>query len=352
MVEMVVSIMREVEGNSTSAGQRSVLEVEGLTKVFPVRAGILQKIIGELRAVDDVSLVIKAGETFGLVGESGCGKSTLARCILRSIPATSGRVIYHPLDGSPVDLFGLAPSELRNVRAKMQMVFQDPYSSLDPRMSVLDIIGEPLSIIHTPWSQLVERVQELMKLVGLNPQYMRRYPHAFSGGQRQRIAVARALATQPRFIVCDEPVSALDVSVRAQVINLLLDLQAQLGIAYLLVSHDIGVIRHVSHTVGVMYLGKLVEMAPSEELFASPKHPYTAGLLESVLEPDPRQISLRAVMSGEVPNPTSPPSGCHFHPRCRFVQDICRREVPKFEEISQNHSVACHFSSTISLQGI
>ena len=344
--------MRENGGNPRGSGGRPILEVSGLSKHFPIRSGFLQKTIGQVRAVDDVNAVVMAGETFGLVGESGCGKSTLGRCMLRSIPATAGRVTYYPADRSAVDLLALSPSELRVARADMQMIFQDPYSSLDPRMSVLDIIGEPLAIIHTPRRQLIERVEELMKLVGLNPQYMRRYPHAFSGGQRQRIAVARALATRPRFIVCDEPVSALDVSVRAQVINLLVDLQVQFGLAYLFVSHDIGIIRHVSHTVGVMYLGKIVEKGPSSELFRSPKHPYTEGLLASVLEPDPRKNRAKVVLSGEVPNPAAPPSGCHFHPRCRFVQDKCRLEAPKFEEISQNHWVACHFASTFSLEGM
>ena len=337
---------------STSSGRSLLLEVKGLRKYFPIRTGFLRTLKGYVRAVDDVDLFIGRGETFGLVGESGCGKTTLGRCVLRAIEPTAGSVLYYPNGNKPMDLLALSPAEVRTVRSDMQMIFQDPYSSLDPRMSVLDIIGEPLVIAKRPGREVVERVRELMTLVGLNPQYMKRYPHAFSGGQRQRIAVARALATNPRFIVCDEPVSALDVSVRAQILNLLLDLQGRLDLSYLFVSHDLSVIRHISHRVGVMYVGKMVELASTEDLFKAPKHPYTEALLSAIPLPDPRMQHEEILLTGEIANPANPPKGCYFHPRCRFVQDVCRSDPPAWQEVATEHWAACHFAKTLSLQGV
>jgi peptide/nickel transport system ATP-binding protein len=329
-----------------------LLEVKGLRKYFPIRTGFLRTLRGYVRAVDDVDMFIGRGETFGLVGESGCGKTTLGRCVLRAIEPTAGSVLYYPNGSQPMDLLGLPYKELRTIRSDMQMIFQDPYSSLDPRMSVLDIIGEPLVIAKRPGREVVERVRELMILVGLDPRYMKRYPHAFSGGQRQRIAVARALATHPRFIVCDEPVSALDVSVRAQILNLLLELQGQLNLSYLFVSHDLSVIRHISHRVGVMYVGKMVELASTEDLFRSPKHPYTEALLSAIPLPDPRMQREEILLTGEIANPANPPAGCYFHPRCRFVQDVCRTEPPAWQAVAPEHWAACHFAQTLSLQGV
>ena len=334
------------------SGRSLLLEVKGLRKYFPIRTGFLRTLKGYVRAVDDVDLFIGRGETFGLVGESGCGKTTLGRCVLRAIEPTAGSVLYYPNGNTPMDLLTLSPAELRTVRSDMQMIFQDPYSSLDPRMSVLDIIGEPLIIAKRPGREVVERVRELMTLVGLNPRYMKRYPHAFSGGQRQRIAVARALATNPRFIVCDEPVSALDVSVRAQILNLLLELQSRLNLSYLFVSHDLSVIRHISHRVGVMYVGKMVELASTEDLFKTPKHPYTEALLSAIPLPDPRMQHEEILLTGEIANPANPPKGCYFHPRCRFAQDACRIEAPAWEEIAPEHWVACHLAKTLNLLGV
>ncbi len=344
--------MNSTKDPSTSSGRSLLLEVKGLKKYFPIRTGLLRTLKGHVRAVDDVDLFIGRGETFGLVGESGCGKTTLGRCVLRAIEPTAGSVIYHLNGDKPIDILALETSELRTVRKDMQMIFQDPYASLDPRMSVLDIIGEPLVIAKRPGREVVERVRELMTLVGLDPRYMKRYPHAFSGGQRQRIAVARALATNPRFIVCDEPVSALDVSVRAQILNLLLELQGQLNLSYLFVSHDLSVIRHISHRVGVMYVGKMVELASTEDLFKAPKHPYTEALLSAILLPDPRMQREGILLAGEIANPANPPKGCYFHPRCSYATDICRSEPPAWREVEPEHWVACHLTAQLELQGV
>jgi peptide/nickel transport system ATP-binding protein len=330
----------------------TVLEVKGLKKYFPIRSSFLRTVKGYVKAVDSVDLSVHRGETLGLVGESGCGKTTLGRCVLRAIEPTDGHVVYY-LDGTqPIDILALPHNELRNVRKDMQMIFQDPYSSLNPRMSVLDIIGEPLLIAGQKGNEVVERVRELMALVGLDPRYMRRYPHAFSGGQRQRIAVARALATNPRFIVCDEPVSALDVSVRAQILNLLLELQERLNLSYLFISHDLSVIRHISHRVGVMYVGKMAELASSEDLFVDPKHPYTEALLSAIPLPDPRMRREEILLTGEVANPANPPKGCYFHPRCRYAQDICRSQPPPWIQAKPGHWAACHFANQLNLQGV
>ncbi len=337
---------------SAGSGRSVLLDVRGLKKYFPIRRGILQKTIGHVKAVDDVSFVLNRGETLSLVGESGCGKTTTARCILRAITPTAGQVLLADND-EVLDVATLPKSRLQPLRRQMQMIFQDPFSSLNPRMTLLDIVGEPL-LIHGEGNvdARTDRVVELLRLVGLRPEYMRRYPHAFSGGQRQRIGIARALALNPRLVVADEPVSALDVSVQAQILNLLLDLQEKLGLTYLFVAHDLSVVKHISERVAVMYVGRIVETAPTEELFASPKHPYTAALMSAVPKPDPRLRSERIVLQGEVADPANTPSGCHFHPRCEFAQDVCRERAPVLEEVAPNHLVRCHRAAELSLRGV
>ena len=329
-----------------------LLEITNLRKYFPIKAGILRREIGNIRAVDDVSFDINEGETLGLVGESGCGKTTTARCILRAVEPTAGEVLYRAEDGSVVDVAAAPRAQLRSLRREMQMIFQDPISSLNPRMTLLDIVGEPLAIDGFSRAEREDRVTELLGLVGLRPEFMRRFPHAFSGGQRQRIGIARALALNPRLIVADEPVSALDVSVQAQVLNLMMDLQRELGLTYLFVAHDLSVVKHISDRVAVMYVGKLVETAPTDDLFASPKHPYTAALLSSVPEPDPRIRKERVVLQGEVANPANPPTGCYFNPRCQYAADICRTETPQLREISPDHFVSCHRADELDLEGV
>ncbi len=333
--------------------QPALLEVKNLRKYFPINKGVLKRATGHIRAVDEVSFYINEGETLSLVGESGCGKTTTARCILRAVEPTSGEVKFRTQDGDVVDLATMPKAQLRGLRHELQMIFQDPFSSLNPRMTLLDIVGEPL-IIHgmRNRSEREARVAELLELVGLRPEFMRRFPHAFSGGQRQRIGIARALALNPRLIVADEPVSALDVSVQAQVLNLMLRLQAELGLTYLFVAHDLSVVKHISDRVAVMYVGKLVEMAPSENLFATPKHPYTAALLSSVPEPDPRVRSNRIVLQGEVANPANPPSGCYFHPRCSHAIEVCRSDPPQLQEIAPSHYVSCHRARDLKLEGV
>jgi len=327
-----------------------LLDVKGLKKYFPIRRGFLQKTIGHVKAVDDVTFFLNQGETLSLVGESGCGKTTTSRCILRAITPTAGQVLLSA-DGEILDVATLPKNRLRSLRCQMQMIFQDPFSSLNPRMTLLDIVGEPL-LVHGEGNaqERTDRVAELLRLVGLRPEYMRRYPHAFSGGQRQRIGIARALALNPRLVVADEPVSALDVSVQAQILNLLLDLQEKLGLTYLFVAHDLSVVKHISERVAVMYVGRIVETAPTEELFASPKHPYTEALLSAVPKPDPRLRSERIVLQGEVADPANPPPGCYFHPRCSYAQAICREMTPVQEEIAPNHFVSCHRARELSLR--
>jgi len=330
-----------------------LLEVKNLKKYFPMKKGLLQHEVGNVRAVDGVSFTIDQGETVGLVGESGCGKTTTSRCILRAIDPSSGQILFRTQDGAIVDIASQRRSQLRALRREMQMIFQDPFSSLNPRMTLLDIVGEPLIVNGVGnRSEREERVAALLRMVGLRPEFMRRFPHAFSGGQRQRIGIARALALHPRLIVADEPVSALDVSVQAQVLNLLLDLQAELGLTYLFVAHDLSVVKHISDRVAVMYVGRIVEMAPTDDLFITPKHPYTAALLSSVPEPDPRLRSQRIVLQGEVANPASPPSGCYFHPRCPHAVDICRTQTPVWEEMAPGHFVSCHRAHELHLSGI
>lgn len=330
-----------------------ILEVKGMKKYFPIKTGLMKKVTGHVRAVDDVDMYIREGETYGLVGESGCGKTTLGRCILRAIEPSSGDTLFRTAEGEMVSVNDLKYNDLRAIRRDMQLIFQDPYSSLNPRMTVLNIVGEPLVCNHMmSGKELRQRVIDLIVMVGLDSRHLERYPHAFSGGQRQRIGIARALATNPRFIVCDEAVSALDVSVQAQILNLFQDLQSKLNLSYLFISHDLGVIQHISDRVGVMYVGKMVETAATGELFKNPCHPYTEALLSAKPIPDPRIKSKRIVLTGEVPNPANPPSGCYFHPRCRYAKDVCKTAVPVWTEVAKDHFCACHFSKDLKLQGV
>jgi peptide/nickel transport system ATP-binding protein len=330
-----------------------LLDVKGLKKFFPIRRGLLQKVVGSVRAVDDVTFFLRHKETLSLVGESGCGKTTTSRCILRAIVPTEGEVLYRSAGGEVLNLATLPGKDFQALRREMQMIFQDPFASLNPRMTLLDIVGEPL-LVHGEKNAAVrtERVAELLRLVGLRPEYMRRYPHAFSGGQRQRIGIARALALNPRLVVADEPVSALDVSVQAQILNLMLELQEQLGLTYLFVAHDLSVVRHISDRVAVMYVGRIVETAKTEELFSRPLHPYTEALLSAVPKPDPRLRSERIVLQGEVADPANPPPGCYFNPRCAYANEECRTKTPQQKELAPNHFVSCHRAGELQLRGV
>ena len=323
-----------------SNGNQALLSIESLRMWFPIRKGVFQRHVGDVKAVDGLNFEVRRGETLGLVGESGCGKSTTGRAILQLYRPTDGNVLF-----KGQDLTKLKGGALRKMRRDMQMIFQDPYASLNPRMTVGTIIGEPLRV-HGMASgkERQEKVQELLKVVGLNPFFINRYPHEFSGGQRQRIGIARALAVNPDFIVCDEPVSALDVSIQAQVINLLEDLQEQFGLTYLFIAHDLSVVRHISNRVAVMYLGKIVELADRIGLYENPLHPYTKALLSAIPVPDPilEMERKRIILTGDVPSPVNPPSGCNFHTRCPIAIDVCKQEDPEWRELGSDHWVACH----------
>ena len=315
-----------------------MLTVNGLKKHFPIRGGIFSKTVGYVQAVDGVSFHINKGEIMGLVGESGCGKTTVGRLILGLYEPTAGEIHF---EGANIST--LSKQEMRNTRRNMQVIFQDPFGSLNPRMTIGNIVGEPLYVHNiAKGKEKEERVVNILETVGISSHYMKRYPHEFSGGQRQRIGIARALALNPKLIVCDEPVSALDVSIQAQVINLLEDLQAKFGFTYLFIAHDLSVIKHISDKVAVMYLGKIVELADTEDLYANPLHPYTEALLSAVPLPDPTLDRKRIVLEGDVPSPINPPSGCHFRTRCKYVKPICSEEEPPLIEIAKNHCVACH----------
>ena len=330
----------------------NVLEVQGLSKHFPIHAGFLRREVGRVRAADDVSFEVKRGETLALVGESGCGKTTVARCILRALKPTAGAIRFSPDEHESIDLAPLNRRALRPLRKHIQLIFQDPYASLNPRMMVGDIIAEPLLVAGVAAAERQARVVELLDLVGLPTAARTRFPHAFSGGQRQRIGIARALALQPKLIVADEPVSALDVSVQAQIVNLLLDLQDRLGLSMLFVAHDLGVVRHVSDRVAVMYVGRIVEVAPTVSLYTTPKHPYTTALLAAVPKADPALRDATFAPQGEVADPANPPPGCAFNPRCPFAVDRCRVERPELTEITPGHLSACHRARELVLAGV
>jgi oligopeptide transport system ATP-binding protein len=327
--------------SALTPGAPDLLEVRDLYKYFPINAGVFSRHVGDVKAVDGIDFSIRAGDTLGLVGESGSGKTTAGRVVLRLLPATKGQVLF---EGT--DIGEIGREDMRKLRKSMQIIFQDPYASLNPRMTVGDIVGEPLRIHDIAKGKEAEtRVQELLRLVGLQPYHANRYPHEFSGGQRQRIGIARALAVSPKFIVADEPVSALDVSIQAQVINLLQDLQAQFGLTYLFIAHDLSVVRHISTRVAVMYVGKIVEIADRDDLYENPLHPYTQALLSAIPIPDPAIESRRKriIISGDIPSPVNPPSGCRFHTRCPIAFDRCKVEVPPLRSYAPNHVAACHW---------
>ncbi len=329
-----------------------ILDVVDLKKHFPIRKGLLRKVVGQVRAVDGVNLQIRRGETLALVGESGCGKTTVSRCVLRAM-APSGGAINFRVNGEMVDLAGLNKTEMKPLRRHVQMVFQDPFSSLNPRMVIGDIIGEPLLVNGvSDAAERRRRVIELLDMVQLPAAYLNRFPHAFSGGQRQRVGIARALALNPSLIVADEPVSALDVSVQAQIVNLMLDLQDQLGLTYLFVAHDLSVVKHVADRVAVMYVGRVVEVAETQALFDRPRHPYAEALLSAVPKPDPRARQERIILEREVADAANPPPGCHFHPRCRYATDRCRTEAPALTEVEPGRFVSCHHAETLTLAGV
>ncbi len=334
--------LERITAGGSGSMSEILLEVRNLVKHFPVKAGIFQRTVAVVKAVDGVSFQIKRGETFGLVGESGCGKTTTGRCVLMLETPTSGEIVF-----KGVDITKLSQKQLRKLRPKMQIVFQDPFSSLNPRLPIKEIIGEAIAYHKIAKGREVERrVQELLEMVGLSVEHMNRYPHEFSGGQRQRICIARALATEPDLIVCDEAVSALDVSIQSQILKLLENLQAKLGVAYLFISHALNVVKYISHRIGVMYLGKLVEVAESEELYLNPLHPYTKALISAVPVPDPKLKRKKIILKGDVPSPLNPPQGCRFVTRCPQAMQVCGEIEPQLVEVAPNHFVACHLYSS------
>lgn len=332
---------------------KNILEVINLRMYFPIYRGLFQRVVGNVKAVDGVSFSLQEREVMGLVGESGCGKTTVGRSILRLYDPTSGDIYFHRKSGEWVDICAISQHDMKPLRQEMRMIFQDPFSSLNPRLTVKDLISEPLEIHNIAHGkQAEERVAVLMRSVGLDPAYMRRYPHEFSGGQRQRIGLARTLSLNPRLIIADEPVSALDVSVQAQVLNLLQQLQADLGLTLVFVAHDLSVVEHISDRIAVMYVGKIVEMAETNELLHTPLHPYTEALLSSIPPADPDIHPNRIMLTGDVPSPANPPSGCIFHPRCSYAKPVCSEKEPALEDIVPEHAVSCHFARELSLRGI
>ncbi|MBM4456419.1 MAG: ATP-binding cassette domain-containing protein [Chloroflexi bacterium] len=336
-----------------------LLDVKSLKKYFPIQKGFLRRVVGYVKAVDDVSFFVRAGETLGLVGESGCGKTTAGRTILRLYEPTGGQVFFRSRqlaqngEEVQVNLAEMDKEQMKRIRREISMIFQDPINSLNPRMTVSDIIAEPMIIhgqYHPAESEAI--ILNLLQRVGLRPDHLRRYPHEFSGGQRQRIGIARALSLNPRLVICDEPVSALDVSIQAQTLNLLQDLQRDFHLAYIFVAHDLSVVQHISNRVAVMYVGKIVEMAEAEELYLHPLHPYTEALMSAVPKADPKYKSERIIMQGDVADPSNPPSGCYFHPRCQYARDICSQESPEFRELRADHFVACHLAEELKLRGV
>ena len=353
--------MSQVDGNGAQGAKHAngtsstvLLDVQNLKKYFPIKRGFISRVVGNVKAVDDVSFKVHAGETLGLVGESGCGKTTTGRVILRALDPSAGEIWFGDAEMGRVNVAALDKAQLKRMRRNMQMVFQDPYSSLNPRMTLLQNVGEPLLVNNMAKGKALEdRVADLLRVVGLRPEYMNRYPHAFSGGQRQRIGIARALALNPQLVVLDEPVSALDVSVQAQILNLLQELQRQFGLTYIFVAHDLSVVEHISDRVAVMYVGQIVESANTAELFTQPLHPYTEALLSAVPKPDPRQRSEPIVLEGDVADPANPPSGCYFHPRCRYNDGKrCVNELPALREVKAGHTVRCHYAETLHLVGV
>ncbi len=334
--------------NST---QKPILEIKNLKMHFPIKKGIFGSVVGHVKAVDDVSLTVNEGEVVGLVGESGCGKSTVSRCIVRAYNPTAGEILLYDTAGQAVDLAKLPETSLHPYRRDVQMVFQDPFASLNPRMTLKQIIGEPMRNYGLYKGKAhEERIAYLLEAVGLRPEHMSRYPHAFSGGQRQRVGIARALALNPRLIICDEPVSALDVSVQAQILNLLRDLQSEFGYSYLFIAHDLSVVDYICDRVAVMYVGKIVETTDAETIFEKPQHPYTSALLSAIPKLNPRLRQLPVPLEGEIADPANAPSGCVFHPRCRYAEDRCRHEVPQLRETADNHVVRCHFAGELDFE--
>ena len=348
--------MASENGNaSPSPSPSSLLEINNLKKYFPIRRGFFKRTVGYVKAVDDVSLQVNEGETLGLVGESGCGKTTTGRMILRAIPSTEGDVFFRDPDLGRVNVTELDNQKLNQVRRNMRMIFQDPHASLNPRMTILELIGAPLRAMGlAKGTELEDRVADTPRSPSASPpKSCAVTPHAFSGGQRQRIGIARALVCQPNLVVADEPVSALDVSVQAQILNLLQELQDQMGLTYVFVAHDLSVVAHICDRVAVMYVGKIVEMASTLELYTNPKHPYTEALLSAIPKPDPRRRgSARILLEGEVANPADPPSGCYFHPRCAYAQDLCNQQEPAWEEVAPGHFAKCHFANELELAGV